>query len=88
MTNNPLPRLFGEVVRRNRQAAGLSQEALADRAGLHRVYIYIVEKGKQTPSLEVVHKLALALGTTKSKLMAELERLERAPKPGGGKRPR
>jgi transcriptional regulator with XRE-family HTH domain len=38
-----LKHLFGAAMCRRRKAAGLSQEALADRAGLHRVYVYMVE---------------------------------------------
>jgi transcriptional regulator with XRE-family HTH domain len=51
----------------------LSQEALADKAGLHRTYISLLERGQRMPSIEVVRQLATALGTTMASLMGELE---------------
>ena len=69
----PLVRKFGRIVRRRRQHAGVSQEALADRAGLHRTYISLLERGLRNPSLTVVSKLARALGTSMTSLVAELE---------------
>jgi transcriptional regulator with XRE-family HTH domain len=59
-----------------REAAGLSQEDLADRAGLHRTYISLVERGLRTRPIEVVHQLAEALGTTMASLLGEVERPE------------
>jgi transcriptional regulator with XRE-family HTH domain len=69
-----LAQKFGSVVRRRREAAGLSQEALADRSGLHRTYISLLERGQRTPSIEVVRHLATALGTTMASLVGELEK--------------
>ena len=39
------------VVQRNREAAGLSQEELADLADVHRTYVSLVERGKRNPSV-------------------------------------
>ena len=61
------------MVRRRRAAAGLGQEALADKAGLHRTHVSLLERGRRMPSLEVVRKLAAALGTTMASLVAEVE---------------
>jgi predicted ATPase/DNA-binding XRE family transcriptional regulator len=53
---------FGEVLRRLRNAASLSQEALAERAGLSRRGISDLERGaRQAPRLETVRLLADAL---------------------------
>jgi transcriptional regulator with XRE-family HTH domain len=71
-----IQRRFGQIIRRRRQAAGLSQEALAGQAGLHRTYIGLLERGLRTPTIEVVRRLAKALDTTMTDLMAELEGLE------------
>jgi transcriptional regulator with XRE-family HTH domain len=68
-----LVRKFGRVVRRFREAAGVSQEALADRAGLHRTYISLLERGLRNPSLTVISKLAKALHTSMTALISELE---------------
>lgn len=69
-----LPRQFGVVLRRRREAAGLSQEVLAARAGLHRNSVGLMERGQRMPTILVVHQLADALGTTMADLLAEVER--------------
>lgn len=66
------PRL-GRVVRTHRSAAGLSQEALADRSGLHRTYISLLERGLRNPSIDVLVTLAAVLGVPASQLLAEAE---------------
>ena len=40
--------IFGQRVREQRVARGLTQQELADRAGLHRSYIGDVERGEET----------------------------------------
>ncbi len=69
----PIQERFGEVLRRRREAAGQSQEALAAEAGLHRNYVGLLERGKRIPSILVVEKLAAALGTTMASLMRSVE---------------
>jgi transcriptional regulator with XRE-family HTH domain len=68
-----LPRRFGRVLRRCREAANLSQEALAAAAGLHRNYVGLIERGQRMPTLGVVEQLATALGMRMSKLVAAVE---------------
>ena len=70
---HPLQQQFGNVLRRRRQAGGLSQESLAEKAGLHRNYVGLLERGKRMPSIVIVQQLASALGTTISDLLAEVE---------------
>ena len=65
---------FGAALRKRREAAGVSQEALAAKAELHRNYVGLLERGKQIPSILVIEKLAAALGTTMSSLMREVEK--------------
>src|SRR5262245_51571207 len=62
---------FGNIIRGRRTKAGIGQEALADRAGLHRTHVSLLERGKRNPTLEVIRKLAAALGTTMASLMQE-----------------
>jgi transcriptional regulator with XRE-family HTH domain len=66
--------VFGQIVRERRVEAGLSQEALADQAGLHRTFISMIERGTRNPSLEVIRKLARGLRTTAASLVEETER--------------
>jgi transcriptional regulator with XRE-family HTH domain len=42
---------------------GLSQEDLAHRAGIHQTYLSGVERGHCNPTVEVLDKIAKALGT-------------------------
>jgi non-specific serine/threonine protein kinase len=54
---------FGDLLRRHRQAAGLTQEELAERAGLSRRGIADLERGaRQTPRKDTVALLVAALG--------------------------
>jgi transcriptional regulator with XRE-family HTH domain len=68
-----LQREFGRLVKRRREAAELTQEALADAAGVHRTYVSLLERGQRAPTIEVVRLLAKALNTTMTALIAELE---------------
>ena len=70
---DPLARQFGAVVRRLREAAGVSQEALAANAGLHRTYISMLERGVRMPSILVAQQVAKALGTTMGALLTEVD---------------
>ena len=72
-TVDKLQRQFGQVVRRRRVAAELSQEALSAAAGLHRTYVGLLERGLRMPSILVAKKIAEALGTSMSALLAEVE---------------
>lgn len=56
-------------LRRIRVATGLSQEGLADRAGLHRTYISSVERGRRNVSLQNIYVLAEALGVDPADLL-------------------
>ncbi len=62
-------RLFAANLRRLRLAIGFSQEALADRAELHRTYISSVERGERNVSLENIFRIAKALGVDPRELL-------------------
>jgi transcriptional regulator with XRE-family HTH domain len=60
---------LGRRIQRLREARGLSQEALAEKAGLSRGYLARVETGRHEPSLSMLDKLAKALGVPVAELL-------------------
>jgi DNA-binding XRE family transcriptional regulator len=66
---------LGLATRRLRGLATLSQEALGDRASLHRNYIGAFERGELNPTLRTACQVAHALRLPTSDLLAAAERL-------------
>jgi transcriptional regulator with XRE-family HTH domain len=60
---------FGDKVRAERTRLGLSQEELAARAGVHRTYIGMIERGEKNITLENIEKIAKALSIALERLM-------------------
>jgi transcriptional regulator with XRE-family HTH domain len=60
---------FGKRMRSLREAKGLSQEKLAELAGLDRTYISSVERGKRNISLVNIELIAKSLGVKPAKLL-------------------
>ena len=54
-----------------RARKGISQEALADLAGLHRTYVGSVERGERNISIDNIEKLAHALGVLAADLIGK-----------------
>lgn len=69
---------FGGRVRELRKSAGLSQEELADRAGVHWTYLSDLERGRQSPTLDVVNRVAKGLRVTMANLFAPFDEPYRA----------
>jgi len=61
--------LFAANLRREREARDLSQEALADLAGLHRTYVGSVERGERNISIDNIERLGRALGVDAADLL-------------------
>jgi ribosome-binding protein aMBF1 (putative translation factor) len=64
---------FARIVRKHRAHRGLSQEALAEAAGIHHTYVGLVERGERKPTIDVADRLASALGVKLSTLISEAE---------------
>ena len=70
--NIPEPRsTLARNLRRLRAEHGISQEALADLAGLHRTYIGSIERCERNISIDNIGKLAVAFGVAPSKLLED-----------------
>jgi transcriptional regulator with XRE-family HTH domain len=65
---------FGLAVRRLRESKGLSQEALAELADIHRTYIGDVERGTRNIALVNMTQIAKALSVPLSRLISEMEK--------------
>ena len=64
---------LGGRIRQLRRGLELSQEELAGRAGLHWTYVSDLERGQQTPTLDVVNRLARAFGLTLAEFFGPLD---------------
>lgn len=63
---------FGSAVRSRRMALGISQEELAEKVGLHRTYIGMIERAEKNISLENIEKIAIGLGLSIADLFREV----------------
>ena len=63
---------FGNLVRMARTNQDMSQEQLAEKAGLHRTYIGMVERGEKNITIINIYKIANALGISISKLVEKI----------------
>jgi transcriptional regulator with XRE-family HTH domain len=68
---------FARAIRRARLAAKLTQEELAEVAGVHPVYVSMVERGESIPTIEVAYRMACALSKNLSAIVAAAERATR-----------
>ncbi len=69
-------RVFGANVRRYRLAAELSQEAVAERMGVDRAHVSVIERGLQNATLLTILQASQALGVRPADLLED-----NAPKP-------
>jgi transcriptional regulator with XRE-family HTH domain len=68
---NDIKSRLGAAIRKRRNELGISQEKLAERAGLHRTYIADIERGARNVSIENIEKLAKALEISISEIFSE-----------------
>ena len=62
-------RLLGECGRNHAHYTGLSQESLADKAGLHRTHVSLIDRGRRSVRLETLERLAIALHVQPAEMM-------------------
>lgn len=70
VASDPFLSAFGSHLRSLRRKAGLSQEEVAGRAGIHVTYLSGVERGLRNPSIRNVRRLAQALGVPTGELFS------------------
>ena len=67
-----LSKILGRNIRHFREELGASQEEIAFRAGMNRAYLSDVERGERNPTVQVVGRLAKALGVSPAELFRDL----------------
>ena len=60
---------LGSNLRRLREARGLSQEAFAHEANIHRTYVSDIERGARNPTIMIIEKLAKFLNVSAGDLL-------------------
>lgn len=64
---------LGREIRRHRDLKGLSQEKLAELAGLNRNYIGFVERAERSPRVTTIFRIARALGMHPADLIRDMK---------------
>jgi len=64
---------LGQAIRLRREGIGLSQEAFAEKVGCHRNYVSLVERGLQNVTIDMLSRIAEALGCQVASLVAEAD---------------
>ena len=65
---------IGAKLRAVREKLGMSQEEVAERAGVDRTYISILERGLKSPTLDTMEKICAALGTLPERVIEAARR--------------
>ena len=59
--NAKLPKILGKRIQKARKSIGLTQEQLAEKINVSRAYVGYIEQARNTPSLELLEKIAKIL---------------------------
>lgn len=78
---HPVARLFGQRVRERRKALGLTQGRLFEKTGINNGYISQIETGRANPTLDMILKLADALGLEASVMLRASDSVIRSDAP-------
>jgi len=68
-----LKRLVGRVIARHRGNADVTQEKLAEIAGLERGYISLIERGLRMPTVDTIFRLCRGLKVSPSEMIRDME---------------
>lgn len=71
--------MVGNLLRKFRKSAGLSQEKLAERAGVHRNFISLLERNLRRPTIDTFIRICKAMDVKASAIIAKIEAKVRLP---------
>lgn len=66
-----LKKKFGEKIKKMRAEKGITQEQLADKAGISIDFLSLIERGRNAPSFKSLEKIAKALSVPAKELFSE-----------------
>ena len=66
--------MFGEELRKTRLRAGMTQQDLANRAGLHYTYVCHLEHDRYSPTLDAFFRLCDALSISPARLIGRVDK--------------
>lgn len=69
-----ITKAVGSTIRDLRKSQGISQEKLAEKAGLHRTYIGALERGEKSPTVDTLVKIVLALNVSLNDFFVHCEK--------------
>lgn len=75
--DDPALDALGAEVRRRRIELGLTQDVLGERAGIHRNYVGMLERGERNATVLTLLRVAKALGVPASSLLEAAQRAGR-----------
>ncbi len=67
-----LASFVGQAVRKRRLEMSISQQQLAEKCGLDRSYITLIEQGKKNPTLNIIEKLGDHLSLSSAHFLADV----------------
>ena len=65
--------MIGDEIRKERLRARMSQERLAEIAGIHRTYVSLIERNINNPTMRTLMRISRALGIDTSALLERVE---------------
>lgn len=72
-STNTFAAVVGKYLRQARVAAGLTQEAVAAKARISREYLSQLERDEKTPTVTVLVRVSVAMGTQGWKILRRAE---------------
>jgi len=75
--NSEFSTALAAVIKKHREAKGLSLSQLAKLSGVSQTYPGMIEKGRYVPTVDVAHSIAEALGVPFPKMASEAEKLRK-----------